>query len=161
MGKGSYQCQHQPRRATANSRTSICSCSVDLRLGSQGEKQIKGSQRPDRHRHQTATPPGCSPWMPSPALWSRTSSADPDLTAKSTFISSASRGGSQQTVVVPAVQGRQGRLMARSKAEIRAIIIRVTRVVVRTIGTRARRIYRSCSAISLASSGGYSSLGRR
>ena len=87
------------------------------------EKQIKGSQRPDRHRHQTATPPGCSPSMPSPAPWSRTSSADPDLTAKSTFISSAYRGGSQQAVAIPALRGCQGRLMARSKAQIRAFIV--------------------------------------
>ena len=77
----------------------------------------------DRHRHQTATPPGCSPSMPSPAPWSRTSSADPDLTAKSTFISSASRGGSQQAVAIPALRGCQGRLMARSKAQIRAFIV--------------------------------------
>ena len=101
----------------------------------QGEKQKERSQWPGRDHHQTATPPRCSLSMPSPAPWLRTSPPDPDLTSESTFISSASRGGSQQTVVVPALQGCQGRLMARSKAEIRAIIMRVTRVVVRTIGT--------------------------
>ena len=143
-----YQCRHQPRRATANPRTSIRSCSVDLRLAFSREKQIKGSQRPDRDRHQTATPPRRSPSMPSLAPWSRTSPPDPDLTSGNVFINSALRGGSQQAVAVLAVQGCQGRLMARSKAEIRAIIMRVTRVVVRAIGTRARRIYEKCSAIT-------------
>ena len=112
------------------------------------EKQIKGSQRPDRDRHQTATPPRRSLSMPLPAPWSRASPPESDLTSGNAFINSALRGGSEQAVAVLAVEGCQGRLMARSKAEIRATIMRVTWAVVRAIGTRARRIYRSCSAIS-------------
>ena len=67
----------------------------------QGEKQKERSQWPGRDHHQTATPPRRSLSMPSPAPWSRTSLPDPDLTAKSSFFSSALRGGSEQTVAVP------------------------------------------------------------
>ena len=107
----------------------------------QGEKQKERSQWPGRDHHQTATPPRCSLSMPSPAPWSRTSPPDPDLTAKSTFFSSALRGGIEQTVAVPAVQGCRGRLSACSKAEMHPSNERVEVRLVRRPVVRAGAIF--------------------
>ena len=107
----------------------------------QGEKQKERSQWPGRDHHQTATPPRCSLSMPSPAPWSRTSPPDPDLTAKSTFFSSALRGGIEQTVAVPAVQGCRGRLTACSKAEMHPSNERVEVRLVRRPVVRAGAIF--------------------
>ena len=109
----------------------------------QGEKQKERSQWPGRDHHQTATPPRRSLSMPSPAPWSRTSPPDPDLTAKSTFFSSALRGDIEQTVAVPAVQGCRGRLTACSKAEMHPSNERVEVRLVRRPVVRAGAIYQN------------------
>ena len=105
------------------------------------EKQIKGSQRPDRDRHQTATPPRRSLSIPLPAPWSRASPPESDRTSGNVFIRSAERAAGGTHVVARPPRGCCWRRMARSKAQLHPSNERVDVRLVRRPVVRAGAIY--------------------